>query len=208
MLDHRMDDGPVALVVKPEGPVARRGDYRFDRGEHFEAEAMIRAWHYAASCANTSTVRTVMRHANREGWAGAALWMPPTANAARALARRLLGSEERRREVLVLSRLVVAPSEPKNAASLLLGRTFRDALLDRRFSLFVTYADERLGHDGTIYRATGWTFDGWTRREDAWLLDGRLVSRLATKSLSYEAMRAMGCERVSSRKRRFIKLRC
>jgi len=109
--------------------------------------------------------------------------------------------------VLALSRLVVAPSEPKNAATMLLGRTTRDAMTDRRWNLFVTYADARLGHKGTIYLATGWTPDGETEPTYGWVMGGRLVSRLSTKTRLFDEMRALGAVRVRSVKARFIKLK-
>jgi len=193
-------------VPKPEGPVARRADYAFDLDvEHADALSLIRAYHYAGGGANTSTVRTIMR---REGVpVGAALWMPPTARAAKGLALRLLGAADRHKQVLVLSRLVVAPSEPQNAAGLLLGQSTREVVRAQRWALIATYADEAQGHEGTIYRATGWTFDGWTVPTKTWHLDGRQVSAyVASTPRTIAQMRALGATCVVSRKRRFVKL--
>ena len=192
-------------MPKPEGPVARRTDYTFDAGTHGEALGLVRTHHYAGGAANTSTVRTIMR---REGvLVGAALWMPPTARAAKGLALRLLGDVNRHKQVLVLSRLVVAPSEPQNAASLLLGQSTREVIRAKRWALLATYADEAQGHEGTIYRATGWTFDGWTVPTKTWRLDGRQVSAyVASTPRTIAQMRAMGATCVVSRKRRFAKL--
>ncbi len=191
-------------AVKPNKPVARRKDYQFDEGSHGEAVELIRAYHYAKGAANTSTARTIMRREQRA--VGAALWMPPTAGAAKALAKRHLGSENLHKKVLALSRLVVVPGEPQNAAGILLGRTTKDVARDERWALLVTYADEAQGHEGTIYRATGWTFDGFTEPQIAWHLDGKQVSRLSTKSRTYEEMRAIGATQSKSRKRRFYKI--
>lgn len=137
---------------------------------------------------------------------GAALWMPPTAGAAKALAKRLLNDETKHKSVLTLSRLVVRPGEPQNAAGILLGHTTGRAAKDARWCLLVTYADEAQGHEGTIYRATGWSFDGFTEPQTAWHIDGKQVSRLSTKSRTYEEMRAAGAVQSKSRKRRFYKL--
>lgn len=190
--------------MKPDKPVAKRKDYQFDEGSHAEAMQLIRAYHYAKGAANTSTIRTVMRRGERT--VGAALWMPPTAGAAKALAKKILGSESHHKKVLALSRLVVVPGEPQNAASILLGRTTKDAVLDERWALLVTYADEAQGHEGTIYRATGWTFDGFTAPQIVWHVDGKQVSRLSTKSRTYEEMREIGATQSKSRKRRFYKI--
>lgn|GEM_PF-4705523 len=192
-------------MPKPEGPVARRTDYTFDAGTHGEALGLVRAHHYAGGAANTSTVRTIMR---REGViVGAALWMPPTARAAKGLALRLLGDAERHKQVLVLSRLVVAPSEPKNAAGLLLGQSTRQVIRAKRWALLVTYADEAQGHTGTIYHATGWEFDGWTVPTKTWHLNGRQVSAyVASTPRTIAQMSALGATFFVSRKRRFVKL--
>lgn len=190
-------------MAKPDVPVARRGDYSFDSGTHAEAVEMIRLHHYAKGCANTSTHRMIMR---KNGIAvGAALWMPPTAGAAKALAKKHLGSPDRHREVIVLSRLVVVDGEPQNAAGMLLGTSTREVIDAGRWSLLVTYADEAQAHKGTIYRATGWAFDGRTAPQAVWHVDGQQVSRLATKSRTVADMLALGAARSSSSKLRFIK---
>ena len=89
-----------------DGPVARRRDYEVIEVEHGLAAGLVIAHHYAKGCANTSTLRHGLRRRSDGAIVGAALWMPPTATAAKALARRLLGTDLRHREVLVLSRLV------------------------------------------------------------------------------------------------------
>lgn len=138
---------------------------------------------------------------------GAAMWMPPTATAAKALAKRLLGDAARHREVLVLSRLVVVPGEPQNAAGILLAASTRAVLRDPRWSLLVTYADQAQGHSGTIYKATNWTIDGETKPQTKWTIDGRQVSRLSTHSRTVADMRALGAVPSVSRKFRFFKLK-
>lgn len=188
-------------MPKPEGSVARRTDYTFDAGTHSEALGLVRTHHYAGGAANTSTVRTVMRRASDGVAVGAALWMPPTARAAKGLALRLLGDADRHKQV------VVAPGEPQNAAGLLLGQSTREVIRAKRWALLATYADEAQGHEGTIYRATGWTFDGWTVPTKTWRLDGRQVSAyVASTPRTIAQMHAMGAGFVVSRKRRFVKL--
>lgn len=192
--------------MKPDCPVARRSDYRFDHAApHEQCASMVRDWHYAKGCANTSTVRTAMLRGDQA--VGAALWMPPTANAAQGMAKRHLGDAMWHREVIVLSRLVVGPDEPQNAASMLLGASTREVLTNKRWRLLLTYADEGEGHKGTIYLATGWVFDGKTTPESRWRLNGTLISRLATKSRTVADMVAMGAVRTISRKLRFVKVR-
>lgn len=103
------------------------------------------------------------------------------------------------RRVLVLSRLVVAPTEPTNAASYLVGRSIRLIRADRRFDCLVTYADEWQGHQGTIYKATNWSYCGTTAPEETWL-DPRTGKRVARrrggtkveKSRNAREMQALG----------------
>lgn len=193
--------------MKPEGPVARRADYDVTGVDHASAADMIKAYHYARGCAGTSTVRHGLRRCVDGVLVGAALWMPPTAGAAKALAARLLADEARHREVLVLSRLVVAPNMPANAAGLLLGGSTREVWRDSRWNLLVTYADTSEGHVGTIYRATGWVFDGETEPQPRYTVDGRMVARKATRSRTHAEMLALGATRTSTVKLRFYKVR-
>ncbi len=155
-------------MTKPEGPVARREDYEVVPCAHGRAADLVRALHYSKSAANTSVHAHCLVRRDGGGVVGAALWMPPTAKAAGHLARRLLGDPARHREVLNLSRLVIAPGEPKNAAGLLLGASERLVRRDPRWALLTTYADPARGHQGTIYRATNWTPDGKGRVETIW----------------------------------------
>jgi hypothetical protein len=87
---------------------------------------------------------------------GVAWWMPPTRAAAEA------NWEGDFREVLSLSRLVIVPDVPKNAASFLIGKSIHLIRKDGRFCCLLTYADTSQGHDGGIYRATNWEYMGLT----------------------------------------------
>jgi hypothetical protein len=127
-----------------------------------EAAELVREHHYSKSCANTSVACHGLYH--RDDYMtpmGAALWMPPTPNAARTVA-------EDWRSVLCLSRLVILPDVPTNGASFLLGRSMQ--LLDReRWPVLLTYADTRHGHSGAIYRATNWQEVGEVKAGDQWI---------------------------------------
>ena len=125
------------------------------------ARHLVLTFHYSRSTSNTATYcHGLFDPAGVQ--AGAAIWIPPT----RAAAETVAG--EGWRGVLSLSRLVVAPDAPKNAASYLLGRSMQ--LIDRRvWPWLVTYADTRLGHTGAIYRATNWTCVGPVPAGDVWV---------------------------------------
>jgi hypothetical protein len=158
---------------------------------HGEAMQMIRQWHYSSSCPNTSTYRHgLYRNTTLTTCHGVALWIPPTATAARAIAC------DDWRGVLSLSRLVVDPDVPKNGASFLLGASMR--LIDReRWPVLVTYADTNQGHTGAIYRATNWTEHGPVPAGDVWEMpDGSLCGRKrGGTTLTVAQLRAVGAKR-------------
>lgn len=171
---------------------------------HFEAETLIRAFHYSRSCPNTSTFRHGL-YRRPDGFLaapyGAALWIPPTRSAAESIA----GPDDWQ-GVLSLSRLVVVPEVPTNGASFLLGRSMR--LVDRRrFPVLVTYADTNQGHTGAIYKATNWRCDGEVAAGDVWETPGgQLVGRKRGRfTYTVADMLAQGCVRRPARpKIRFV----
>ena len=144
-------------------PVARVADYEVRQIPHADGVAFIVEHHYSRSAANTSTYAHGLF---RDGeLVGAVLWIPPTKTCACSVVR---GTGIDWRGVLACSRLAVHPDEPLNAASLLLGRSMR--AIDRdKWAALVTYADTRLGHTGSIYRATNWICFGETKAGDVWL---------------------------------------
>jgi len=166
------------------------------------AQALVERYHYAHGGANTATYcHGLFRQG--ELWdvncQGIAWWLPPTKGAA------LATYPENWQGVLSLSRLVILPDVPKNACSFLLARSMK--LIDRkRWPCLVTYADQRQGHTGTIYKAANWRLDGETAPEAVYELDGRMVARKAGPHTRTRAeMEAMGAELVGrSRKLRFV----
>lgn len=156
------------------GTHLRKRDWRvYSIPDHGTALRLIRAWHYAQGAPNTSTYRHGLYRAEFElgDPYGVALWIPPTGTAAAHVAG------EDWKGVLALSRLVIDPGMPTNAASFLLGHSMR--LIDRtRWPVLLTYADRRLGHTGAIYKATNWRCDGPVPAGDVWLdKDGRRWQR-------------------------------
>lgn len=112
---------------------------------------------------------------------------------------------ERWAGVLALSRLVIEPDVPRNACSFLLSRSVK--LIDRsRWPFLVTYADEWRGHTGTIYLAAGWKFDGFTKPEAVYTLNGRMVFRKrGPRTFTHSEMLAVGAVLEGRfRRRRFV----
>jgi len=189
--------------MKPQGAVARRGDYSVREIPHAEAVVFIEQHHYARGASNTSVFAHGLFRGDR--LVGAALWLPPTKVCAVSVARRLKHEEWKR--VLSLSRLALAPTEPTNAESLFIGRSIRAVWRDSRWRSLVTFADGSQKHTGTIYRATNWIDAGVTKPEPRWVdSTGRQVSRkCGRRSRTAAEMRALGCICVGSfSKRRFV----
>jgi len=165
------------------------------------ARHLVVAHHYARGASNTATyLHGLFRRGSlwEASCCGVAWWIPPTKSAAIATDANWQG-------VLALSRLVIVPDVPKNACSFLLSSSMR--AIDRsRWPCLVTYADERMGHTGTIYRATNWQEVGVTAPEAAFVLNGRTVARKAgPKTRTRAQMEALGAVMVGRfAKRKFV----
>ena len=137
-------------------------------------QGLVRAHHYSRGGANTATYRHGLFHIDRPAdCLGAAWWIPPTKAAA------IASYDGDWRKVLALTRLVLVPDLPTNAASYLLARSTRLIKQDGRFACLVTDADEWRGHTGLIYKAAGWEYIGLTAPEAVWVdpATDRMVAR-------------------------------
>jgi hypothetical protein len=198
----RRSRGTSRLGYKPEGPVAHREDYEVIACPFKDAVALVKKHHYAKGSANTAVASHCLVRRSDGQVVGASLWMPPIRKAAVAAARDL---DVDWRDVLSLSRLVVAPGEPKNATGMLLSRSMR--MVPARWRGFVTFADQGQGHEGTIYKATNWLDKGLRRGAPTWVdADGRQVSlKSAGHSRTVAEMLAAGYRRMgTSKKRKFV----
>jgi hypothetical protein len=154
-------------------------------------QRLTECYHYAAGGSNTATyMHGLFRVGELWNWncKGVAWWIPPTKSAA------LATYPQNWEGVLSLSRLVILPGVPKNAATFLLSRSMK--LIDRgRWPCLVTYADEWQGHTGRIYRAANWQYAGRTKPEATFVKDGRMVARKAGPTTrTHQEMLELGCE--------------
>lgn len=159
------------------------------------AQALVRAFHYSGSGANTATYcHGLLPRTSTDSFdcEGVAWWIPPTKSAA------LASYPQNWQGVLALSRLAISPDTPKNAASFLLGKSMR--LIDReRWPCLVTYADTWRGHTGAIYKATNWKYVGMTKPERTYVKDGRMIARKAgPKTRTHAEMLELGAEMVGA----------
>lgn len=160
-----------------------------------EAREFIARHHYAKGSSLTRVYsHGLYRKEDSETLWGVALWLPPTRVAAESV------NKEVWQKVLSLSRLACLPEAPKNAASFLLARSVDMIRRDGRFVSLVTYADERMGHTGAIYRAANWTYVGRMKGSPAWIdpATGKQVARKSTRSRSDAEMRALGYENIGT----------
>ncbi|MBZ9706092.1 hypothetical protein LB543_05080 [Mesorhizobium sp. ESP7-2] len=166
------------------------------------ARALVEAHHYAAGASNTATyLHGLFNAADPACCLGVAWWIPPTKSAAKA---SFLFDWTK---VLALSRLVIAPDVPKNAATFLLARS-RKLIDPLRWPCLVTYADQWRGHTGAIYKADNWQYVGLTQPERTYIVKGRMTSRkTASKTRTHAEMLALGAEMIGSfRKHKFIRV--
>jgi hypothetical protein len=156
-----------------------------------EARAFIARHHYTKGSSLTRVYsHGLYRKEDADTLWGVALWLPPTRVAAESV------NKEAWQKVLSLSRLACLPEAPKNAASFLLARSVDRIRYEGRFVSLVTYADERMGHTGAIYRAANWTYIGRMKGSPAWIdpTTGRQVAKKSTYTRSDAEMRALGYE--------------
>ena len=188
--------------MKPEGARLHKADYVVEGMPFKMAVALVRNYHYAQGAANTAIYRHGLFHRdNAMEPLGCALWMPP------AIGTRDSLSEDGTKQVLTLSRLVIVPDMPTNAASFLLASSINLIRKDRRFDILVTYADEGQGHTGAIYRATNWEYVGVNTGGPIWLdSEGRMVANKTTGNGRTKAqMESLGYTNTGkTRKHKFV----
>ena len=161
--------------MKPDCEVLRKSDYEVRKVDLDVCQSMVKRFHYARGGSNTGTFCHGLFRRGDETPLGIAWWIPPTKGAAKATF-----PEGDWQQVISLSRLVVHPDIPQNAATFMLGKSMKMIGRDGRYPCLVTYADTWQGHDGTIYRASNWEDKGLTKPEAVWVdSEGRMVARKA-----------------------------
>lgn len=168
----------MSQLLADAPPRLRKADWVVQSVGLAQCQWLVSTQHYAKGGANTATFRHGLFRREDDLWetacVGVAWWIPPTKGAAQAT------WDGDWRRVLALSRLVIAPGIPKNAASFLLGASTRLIRRDGQWDCLVTYADEWQGHSGGIYRAANWEYLGRTPPEAIWVdAGGRMIARKA-----------------------------
>lgn len=157
------------------------------------ARRLVAEHHYARGGSNTFVYLHGLFENETGACVGVVWWLPPTRVAAESVNKIYW------KKVLSLTRMVILPHVPKNAASFLLSRSLRLIKQDARFVSLVTYADESQGHDGHVYRASNWTYVGRTGPYPRWLdQSGKQVAPKATKNRTKAQMEALGHRKVGA----------
>lgn len=152
-----------------------------------DARGMIATYHYSKGSSKTEVYLHGLYRKTDAALVGVAQWLPPTGPAAKSV------NLTQWKRVLSLSRLVVIPGTPKNAAGFLLARSIRKIKRDGRFVSLVTYACESQGHTGIVYQATNWIFVGQTGKTVRWVdTEGKQVATKSTVSRTKMEMLALG----------------
>lgn len=166
-----------------------------------DASKLVRDFHYSKGGSITSVYRHGLFRIGDPSPKGVAVWLPPTRVCAESV------NKDGWKMVLSLTRLVCHPDCPKNAASFLLSNSIKKIKKDGRFLSLVTFADERMGHTGAIYKATNWQYLGLTKPTPCWIdpSSGRQVAIKSTKHRTVSEMRSLGYEKIGSfRKHKFV----
>lgn len=153
-----------------------------------DAIPLVERYHYARGGSNTGVYSHGLYRKGSQQLMGVAWWLPPTRVACESV------NKLKWKQVLSLTRMVMAPGVPKNAASFLLARSIREIRRDKRFVSLVTYADESQGHTGGVYRASNWIYVGRTGPYPRWLdpENGRQVAPKATTNRTKAQMESLG----------------
>lgn len=171
----------------------RKADWYVADAELAAAQAMVREHHYARGGSNTAVYVHGLYRRSDDWLAGIVWWLPPTRVAAESV------NKAHWQRVLSLTRMVILPGVPKNAASFLLARSVQMIGRDGRFETLVTYADESQGHTGGVYKASGWGYVGRTGPYPRWHApDGRQVAQKATVNRVKAEMERLGYVKVGS----------
>lgn len=174
--------------MRPPGPCLRRAEWEIVESPLPTAQKMVQDLHYAGGGSNTAVhVHGLVPRGEPDDVRGIAWWLPPTRVAAESV------EKDDWQRVLSLTRLVISPGMPTNAASFLLAGSTRMIRREGKWTTLLTYADESQGHRGTIYHAVNWNYLGRTGPYPRWIAeDGRQVAPKATVNRTKAEMEALG----------------
>jgi hypothetical protein len=132
----------------------RSKDYYAKLISHASASKLIAKLHYSQGTSNTSSFAFGLFSVKDNNLVGACLWMCAPCGVAKKFSNTFINDRPLMNTVLTLSRFVLCDNLPKNAASFFLSKCIKHIKKTGKYDCLVTYADQRVGHIGTIYKAS------------------------------------------------------
>jgi hypothetical protein len=153
------------------------------------AKDFISEHHYAKGAGDLATAcYGLYFHSDPHTLHGVAVWNPPAYGAA-------IKANQDHRGVISLTRFCLVEDRPENAGSFLISGSI--GKLNKRYHTLLTYADTALNHNGGLYRASNWSYDGLTNKAPRWWCptEERLVTQKRGKvTYNKQEMLEMGYE--------------
>lgn len=190
--------GESVKVTRPLFQVGEGGsiptsphDFRVEIIGKWLADSCYRKWHYLGA---QDYLATVHFGATTEG----DLWGAISFGCPNASALEGYFEPDTQHGWWEIKRLALSPTLPKNSESRFIAISLR--ILRKLYDVrgVITYADARVGHVGTIYKASGFTYAGLTAPKNDFWVDGHIQQRGGTTGIDGEW-------RERSRKHLFIK---
>ena len=183
----------------------RSKNYYVELISHRLASEFIAKLHYSQGTSNTSSFAFGLFSVKDNNLVGACLWMCAPCGVAKKFSNTFINDRPLMNTVLTLSRFVLCDNLPKNAASFFLGKCIKHIQKTGKYDCLVTYADQRVGHIGTIYKASNWLYDGETVAYTGWIDEnGTLKSRLCKGGKTVQEMDERYTRTTKNKKYRFI----
>ncbi len=161
--------------------------------EHALAKGFVEKHHYGHGCGNTGMCFGLYYKGDSRTLHGVAMWQPPAYGAA------LHANPINPGSVCSLSRFCLRDDRPDNSGSFLISKTIKmlETKKGKKYDMLVTYADLACEHEGIIYKASNWAYNGLTRERYVYWeeRDGKqvMVSRKrGPKTYSHQEMINMG----------------
>lgn len=142
-----------------------RGRIWIERRDVSAVQPMIERWHYSRSTFGVTPEVCFMVYLDASP-EGAAIFGPP---AGMGVAEKYSGGKR----LTELRRFVMSDAAPRNSESCALGKMFR-VMRSLGFGRILSYSDPHFGHEGTIYKATGFAYLGQTDRRRHWRWKGKV----------------------------------
>tara|TARA_R100000908_G_scaffold56710_1_gene32238 strand:+ start:35484 stop:36110 length:627 start_codon:yes stop_codon:yes gene_type:complete len=148
-----------------------KNEWEVQRIGKSEADNFVEQWHYAHKAGYLAhRCYGLFYKGDPSTLHGVAIWNTPALGAAKYVSNN-------HQSVLGLSRFCLVENRPENAGSFLISKSIK-MLNTKRWQTLLTYADTAHNHNGGLYRASNWDYNGITKKNPYYVNDkGEMVSR-------------------------------